>query len=87
MAALKVPAVDEFVFGFAAGARDCEPGIEDLTDYSNDWSDASKCAGIARRRNRARGAGTVFNVAGGCGARELEAAPERRRLGHRRGRQ
>jgi basic membrane protein A len=70
---LKVPAVDEFVFGFAAGARRAAPGIEVLTDYSNDWSDVSKCAAIARRQI-ARGAGTVFNVAGGCGLGTLEAA-------------
>ena len=70
---LKVPAVDEFAVGFAAGARRAAPGITVLTEYSNDWIDQSKCAAIARRQI-ARGAGTVFNVAGGCGLGTLEAA-------------
>ena len=41
--------------------------------YSDDFTDASKCAAIARSQI-ARGAGTVFNVAGACGLGTLRAA-------------
>jgi basic membrane protein A len=67
------PAVREFAIGFAAGARRAAPGIRVLEAYSRDWLDRSKCEALARRQI-ARGAGTVFNVAGACGLGTLEAA-------------
>ena len=70
---LPVPVVRDFAVGFAAGARRAAPGITVLKAYSYDWVDPSKCAALARRQI-ARGAGTVFNVAGGCGLGTLEAA-------------
>jgi basic membrane protein A len=70
---MSVPSVRDFVVGFAAGARRAAPGVEVLVDYSNDWIDRSKCAALARRQI-ARGAGTVFNVAGECGLGTLAAA-------------
>jgi basic membrane protein A len=70
---MKVPSVRDFVVGFAAGARRAAPGIEVLVDYSDDWIDQSKCAALARHQI-ARGAGTVFNVAGECGLGTLAAA-------------
>jgi basic membrane protein A len=70
---MKVPSVRDFVVGFAAGARRAAPGIEVLVDYSDDFLDRSKCAALARRQI-ARGAGTVFNVAGECGLGTLAAA-------------
>ena len=70
---LKLPSVDDFVVGFVAGARRAAPGITVLTDYSNDFVDESKCAALARRQI-ARGAGAVFNVAGECGLGTLAAA-------------
>ena len=70
---MKVPPVRDFVVGFAAGARRAAPGIEVLVDYSDDFLDRSKCSALARRQI-ARGAGTVFNVAGECGLGTLAAA-------------
>ena len=70
---MKVQSVREFAVGFAAGARRAAPGLEVLIDYSDDWIDRSKCAALARRQI-ARGAGTVFNVAGECGLGTLAAA-------------
>ena len=70
---MKVQSVRDFVVGFAAGARRAAPGIEVLVDYSDDFLDRSKCAALARRQI-ARGAGTVFNVAGECGLGTLAAA-------------
>jgi basic membrane protein A len=70
---LRVPAVRDFVIGFAAGARRASPGITVLESYSNDFLDPTKCGALARRQI-ARGAGAVFNVAGRCGLGTLEAA-------------
>jgi basic membrane protein A len=70
---LKIPSVLEFVVGFRAGARAADPGITVLEQYSNDFTDANKCEAIARSQI-ARGAGTVFNVAGACGLGTLQAA-------------
>jgi len=75
VAGVKVPPVVDFVLGFAAGARRAAPGVDVLVDYSNDFADETKCASSARRQI-ARGAGTVFNVAGGCGLGTLSAAAD-----------
>ncbi|HEX6725059.1 MAG TPA: BMP family ABC transporter substrate-binding protein [Gaiella sp.] len=70
-----VPVVRDFVIGFRAGARRAAPGVEVLVDYSGDFVDASKCAAIARRQV-ARGAGTLFNVAGECGLGTMQVAAD-----------
>lgn len=65
--------VDDFIIGFRAGAKRGSPGITVLTGYSRDFSDPNRCEAIALRQI-ARGAGTVFNVAGSCGLGTLRAA-------------
>jgi basic membrane protein A and related proteins len=70
---LAIPAVDDFIVGFRAGARHASPGITVLRDYSDDFADPVKCEAVARSQI-ARGAGVVFNVAGGCGLGTLRAA-------------
>ena len=72
---VKVPPVEDFVVGFAAGARHAAPGVEVLVDYSNDFIDRSRCGALARRQI-ARGAGTIFNVAGACGLGTLAATAD-----------
>ena len=67
--------VTEFVDGFAAGARRAAPRVKVLVDYSDDFVDRTKCAALARRQI-ARGAGVVFNVAGGCGLGTMRAAAD-----------
>jgi basic membrane protein A len=69
----QIPSVVDFITGFRAGARRADPGIKVLVRYSNDFADPNTCEAIARDLI-ARGAGTVFNVAGGCGLGALEAA-------------
>ena len=65
----------DFVDGFAAGARRAAPRVKVLVDYSDDFVDPTKCAALARRQI-ARGAGIVFNVAGACGLGTMKAAAE-----------
>jgi basic membrane protein A len=68
-----IPPVQDFLIGYRAGARAASPRVRVLTGYSNDFTDPSRCAAQARRQI-ARGAGTVFDVAGGCGPGTLAAA-------------
>lgn len=72
---IPIPPVVEFVRGFVAGAKRASPRATVLVDYSKDFLDQSKCAALARRQI-ARGAGTVFNVAGGCGLGTMKAAAD-----------
>jgi basic membrane protein A and related proteins len=69
----KEPPVDRFIAGFQAGAEKAAPGIEVLNGYSSDWDDQAKCKELALNQI-ARGAGVVFQVAGGCGLGALDAA-------------
>jgi basic membrane protein A len=71
----KLGPVTDFVDGFAAGAKRAAPHVKVLVDYSRDFVDTAKCAALARRQI-ARGAGSVFNVAGGCGIGTMKAAAE-----------
>jgi basic membrane protein A len=67
------PQVEDFIVGFRAGARAADPGIGVLTGYSHDFVDPNKCEAVAQSQI-ARGAGTIFNVAGLCGLGALRAA-------------
>jgi len=73
---VKEPPVDRFIAGYRAGARKAVPGINLLNGYSHDWDDLAKCKELALD-HIARGAGVVFQVAGGCGLGALDAAKER----------
>ncbi len=72
----KFPGVDRWIVGYRAGARKADPGIVTLNTYSNNFSNPTKCRTVALAQI-ARGAGAIFNVAGGCGFGALEAAKEK----------
>jgi len=74
---MKEPPVDRFIAGYQAGARKALPGIKLLNGYSQDWVDQARCKELALDQI-SRGAGVVFQVAGGCGLGALDAAKERR---------
>ncbi len=65
--------VDDFIVGYRAGARRAVPGIRIITGYANNFLDPTACAVVAEQQI-ARGAGTVFDVAGACGQGTLAAA-------------
>jgi basic membrane protein A and related proteins len=69
----KEPPVDRFIAGYQAGAEKAAPGITVLNSYSSDWDDQAKCKELALNQI-GRGAGVVFQVAGGCGLGALDAA-------------
>lgn len=74
---MKEPPVDRFIAGFQAGAKRADPGVKILNGYSQDWDDQAKCKELALTQI-GRGAGVVFQVAGGCGLGALDAARERK---------
>jgi basic membrane protein A and related proteins len=73
----KEPPVDRFIAGYQAGAQKAVPGIKVLNGYSSDWDDQAKCKELALNQI-ARGAGVVFQVAGGCGLGALDAARQQK---------
>jgi basic membrane protein A len=77
---MKEPPVDRFIAGYQAGAKKAVPGIEILNGYSQDWDDQAKCKELALTQI-GRGAGVVFQVAGGCGLGALDATKERKIFG------
>jgi len=72
----KIPPVDRFIAGFRAGARAANPQVRLLNDYSQDFVDQAKCKELALAHIQ-RGAGIIFQVAGGCGLGALDAAKSR----------
>jgi basic membrane protein A len=73
----KEPPVDRFIAGYQAGAKKADPGITVLNGYSSDWDDQAKCKELALNQI-GRGAGVVFQVAGGCGLGALDATRQQK---------
>lgn len=69
----RIPPVERFAAGFAAGARSALPGVQVLVDFANTWDDQERCAAIARRQIDA-GSDIVFPVAGACSFGALQVA-------------
>jgi basic membrane protein A and related proteins len=63
---IKIPPVDHYIAGYQWAAKLADPGIKLLNGYSNNFSDPTKCAGVADDQI-AHGADILFQVAGGCG--------------------
>jgi basic membrane protein A and related proteins len=77
---LDLPTVSIFIAGYRDGARACNPEIEVLIGFSQDFVDQAKCKEIALGQ-LAKGSQVVFQVAGGCGLGALDAAKERGKWG------
>ena len=63
---IKIPPVDHYIAGYQWAAKMADPSVKTLNGYSNNFSDPTKCAGIADNQISA-GADILFQVAGGCG--------------------
>ena len=72
----KFGGVDRWIVGYRAGAKRADPRIAMLNDYARSFTNLAKCRAVALGQI-ARGAGAVFNVAGGCGIGALEAAKQK----------
>jgi basic membrane protein A len=69
----KIPPVDTFLAGYKAGAKACNPKINVLVGYSQDFIDQAKCKTVAQNQID-QGSQVEFNVAGPCGLGTLSAA-------------
>ncbi|HET9847153.1 MAG TPA: BMP family ABC transporter substrate-binding protein [Candidatus Dormibacteraeota bacterium] len=63
---IKIPPVDHYIAGYQWAAKQIDPGITTQNGYSNNFTDPTKCSGIAEDQI-SKGADIVFQVAGGCG--------------------
>jgi basic membrane protein A and related proteins len=72
----KIPPVDHYIAGYQAGAKAADPGIQTLNNYSQDFTDQTKCKEAALNQI-AQGSKVVFQVAGGCGLGALSAAQQK----------
>jgi basic membrane protein A len=71
-----VPAVERYIAGYQAGARDANPRITTLNSYTDSFHDPAKGRSAALSQI-AKGSRVVFQVASNCGLGVLEAARER----------
>jgi basic membrane protein A len=73
---ISIPPVNHYIAGYKWAATMEDPGIKVLVGYSNDFTDPTKCAGVADGQIAA-GSDIVFQVAGGCGNGALQAAGQK----------
>jgi basic membrane protein A len=74
----KVPAIVRFLAGYRAGARKANKNVKVDLVYANDptFNDQAKCKETTLNEI-AKGAGVVFEAAGGCGLGGLNAAKQK----------
>ena len=73
---VSIPPVNHYIAGYQWAAKMEDPGIKVLVGYSNDFTDPTKCSGVANSQI-AQGSDIVFQVAGGCGLGALQAAGQK----------
>jgi basic membrane protein A and related proteins len=70
---VSIPPVNHYIAGYKWAATMEDPSIKVLVGYSNDFSDPTKCSGVAASQI-GFGADVLFQVAGGCGLGVIKAA-------------
>jgi basic membrane protein A and related proteins len=70
---IEIPAVDDYIVGYAHCAALSDPGIKVLVGYSQDFVAQDKCKAVASNQI-GQGSQVEFQVAGGCGIGALDAA-------------
>ena len=73
---ISIPPVNHYIAGYKWAATMEDPGVKVLVGYSNDFTDPTKCSGVANSQI-GQGADIVFQVAGGCGLGALQAAGQK----------
>jgi basic membrane protein A len=72
----KIPPVDHYLAGYAAGAKAADPAVKTVSGYSQDFVDQAKCKELALNQIQ-QGSKVVFAAAGQCGLGALDAAKEK----------
>lgn len=61
-----IPVINDFRVGYTQGAKDANPDVKVIKNYTNDWSDTNKGADVGQAQ-AAAGADIIFCAAGGSG--------------------
>jgi basic membrane protein A len=72
---IEIPAVDDYIVGYAHCAAMADPGIKVLVGYSQDFVAQDKCKTVAQNQI-GQGSQVEFQVAGLCGLGALNAAAQ-----------
>ena len=72
---MRIPAVENYICGYEAGARSVNPDVTMLNAYTDDFFDPFRARSVALSQI-ARGSRVVFQVAGASGLGALEAVKE-----------
>jgi basic membrane protein A len=67
--------IDKFIVGYIQGARDVDPEVEVLVNYSNGFGDPARGAELANAMF-GQDADIVYQIAGGTGAGVIQAAEQ-----------
>jgi len=70
---VKAVGIDKFIAGYVQGARDTDPSMKVLVNYSNSFGDPAKGKELADAMF-SQGANIVYQVAGGTGTGVIQAA-------------
>lgn len=65
--------IDKFEYGYRAGVKSIDSGIQVLVDYTNDFESAFLGKVVATEQHR-QGADVIYHAAGKCGIGVIEAA-------------
>ena len=71
---IPVPAVERYIAGYKYCAAQVDPNVHVVVQYSQDFTDTSKCQDPADAMIKQKKADIIFQVAGGCGIGALNAA-------------
>jgi basic membrane protein A len=71
---IPVPAVERYIAGYKYCAAQVDPSVHVAVNYSQDFTDTSKCQDKANALITQAKADIIFQVAGGCGIGALNAA-------------
>ncbi len=72
-----IPPVNHYIAGYKYCAKQVDPGVNVIVNYSQDFQATAKCKDIALSQINQHQADIIFQVAGGCGIGALDAADQK----------
>lgn len=74
---LSIPPVNRYIAGYKYCAKQVDPNVNVIVNYSQDFQATAKCKDIALSQINQHQADIIFQVAGGCGVGALDAADQK----------
>ncbi len=72
-----IPPVNHYIAGYKYCAKQIDPTVNVIVNYSQDFQATAKCKDIALSQINQHQADIIFQVAGGCGIGALDAADQK----------